>query len=81
MATGKHAPYNKIRKSYPVFLEWRTGKVEMCFVEDKDESGVTFKTVSGTVMKLPRRTFGYVWRCWFFKPTEEQQGSDPWRHT
>lgn len=80
MASGKHAPYNKLKKSYPIFIEWRTGKVEMAFISDKDEEGVTFKLLSDNVIKLPKRTFGYVWRCWFFKPNEEQQHNDPWRH-
>lgn len=81
MATTKHAPYNKLKATYPIFLEWRTGKVEMCFIKEKNEEGIVIENLNGERLSLPKRTFGFVWRGWFFKPTEEQQKNDSWRHT
>lgn len=76
---NKHTPYNMLKKGHIVFLEWRAGKIEMVSIIERNEDELIFKTLKNEEIRLPKKTFGFGWRCWHINPSPEETKADSWR--
>ena len=75
----KHMWYCDLKRSQTVVIEWKDGEVKKAAILDSPFNGISVKLEDGRDMFLLRDEYGYTWRAWRGRVTNQDRLSDPWK--
>lgn len=75
----KHMRYCDLRRGQTVVIERKDIEVKKAAILDVTFEGISVKLEDGRDEFFRRADFGYTWRAWRSRVTNQDRLSDPWR--
>ena len=75
----KHMWYCDLKRGLTVVIERKDGEVKKAAILDTSFEGISVKLEDGRDMFLSRDEYGYSWKAWRRRVTNQDRLSDPWR--
>lgn len=75
----KHMRYCDLKTGLTIVIERKDGEVKKAAILDKTIDGISVKLEDGRDEFFRREDFGFTWRGWWRRPSNQDRLRDSWR--